>query len=299
MGGVHDRGIALVTMGPDRGRPPLPYPSPRALLERHRLAPKHSWGQNFLGDPGLLQRIAAEACPAPAGAVIEIGAGLGHLTVRLLERADRVVAVERDRELAAVLRAELGDRPGFELLEANALTVEYAALAERLGGRPAVAGNLPYQIASPLLFVLLQANDRLGPWTFLLQQEVAERLAASPGGRTYGALTVHLGLRRHVRRLFAVHRSAFLPPPRVDSLLVRLEPLQQPLLGDDPAEAARVHRLVDDAFSARRKTLQNALRERGWDDAPAMLAQAEIDPRRRAETLSPADFVRLARAGVR
>jgi 16S rRNA (adenine1518-N6/adenine1519-N6)-dimethyltransferase len=272
------------------------YPPPRQLLDRHGLHPKHSWGQNFLGDPGLLERIAAAAIPEPVPGAIEIGAGLGHLTARLLDRCERLVAIERDRELAPVLQAELGAQPGFELCEDNALTVDYPALAVRLGGRPPVVGNLPYQIVGPLLFVLLQATNRLGDWTFLVQREVAQRLSASPGGTVYGALTAHLGLQRRARALFPVHRAAFLPPPRVDSLLIRLEPLEQPLVAPGSDLAARVHRLIDAGFAQRRKTLANSLRAGGWDDAARRLSAAGIDPTRRAETLAPLDFVRLAEA---
>ncbi len=271
-----------------------PLPPPRLLLDRYGLRPKKSWGQNFLGDPGLLERIAAACGPGPW--VIEIGAGLGHLTHRLLGRFPEVLAIERDRDLAMVLREQLGGRPGFELLEANALGVDYRELAGRHGGRPAVAGNLPYHISSPILFRLLAATRDLGPWTFLLQREVADRLVARPGGRIYGALTVHLALHRVATMVLQVPAAAFLPRPRVDSALVRLEPRPDPLLPDSGPVAEVARRIVDDAFSARRKTLGNALSRRGWPRE--IFAAAHIDPGRRAETLSADEFAALARAGV-
>lgn len=275
------------------------YPSPRTLLDRHGLRAKRAWGQNFLGDANLLARIANLACGPGVPAVIEIGAGLGHLTARLLERAERVVAIEQDRDMLAVLRAELGGHPGLELIEADALSVDYAALAQRLPGAPPVAGNLPYNISSPILFRLLRAGDALGRWTFLLQREVAERLAAGPGSRTYGALSVHVGLERRVTLPLRVHRSAFLPPPNVDSALAAFEPLQQPLRPSAEDQRRLLARVVDDAFSGRRKTLVNALRGRGWSGARALLQAAEIDPGLRAEALAPADYVRLAAAAER
>jgi len=271
------------------------YPAPRVLLDRYGLRAKRSWGQNFLGDANLLERIAALACPEGAAAVVEIGAGLGHLTARLLRRAQRVVAIERDRDMLAVLRAELGEHPGLELLEADALAVDYAALAARLPGRPPVAGNLPYNISSPLLFRLLDAGEALGPWAFLLQREVANRLTASPGNRTYGALSVHVGLQRRVSLALQVHRSAFLPPPRVDSAVARFAPLAAPLRPASPDARRRLARLVDDAFATRRKTLANALAGRGWPEPRAWLEAAGVDPRLRAETLSPEQYVELAR----
>jgi len=272
------------------------YPPPRELLARYGLRPKKSWGQNFLGDPGLLQRIAAAALPEPVPLAIEIGAGLGHLSHRLLQRCDRLVAIERDRDMAAVLRAEMATRPGFDLREDNAMTIDFASLLDPAGPLAPVVGNLPYQISSPLLFRLLEVHELTGPWTFLLQREVAQRLAASPGTKDYGALTVHVALRRRARVCLIARPSAFVPPPQVDSALVRFEPSAAPLWPKDPRRAQSLARLVDDAFAARRKTLANSLRARGWEDAAAGIQKAGLDPSQRGETLSPADFVRLLEA---
>ncbi len=154
------------------------YPAPRALLDKHGLRAKKSWGQNFLGDPEVLDDIAALAAPVPGETVVELGAGLGHLTARLLGRGATVVAVERDRDMVRVLRGELGD--ALELLEADAARLDWAALAERYGSagpggarRVAVAGNLPYHLSSPILFSLLDAAPSIRRAVFLLQREVA------------------------------------------------------------------------------------------------------------------------------
>ena len=176
---------------------PALYPSPRTLLERYGLQAKKSWGQNFLGDPEVLDHIAALAAPAPGDRVVELGAGLGHLTARLVARGARVVAVERDRDMARVLRGELGDR--IALLEADAARMDYAALARAWpqpgaegGARVAVVGNLPYHLTSPILFSLLDQVAAVSRGVFLLQREVAERLAAPPGSRDWGILSVLL-----------------------------------------------------------------------------------------------------------
>ena len=157
----------------------MQYPSPRALLEKHGLRAKKSWGQNFLGDEEILDHIARLAVEAAGDRVIELGAGLGHLTARLLARGADVIAVERDRDLAAVLREELGGR--IRLLEADAARLEYLPLAR--GGKVAVVGNLPYHLTSPILFGLLDQADVVGRAVLLVQREVAERLAAAPGRR--------------------------------------------------------------------------------------------------------------------
>jgi 16S rRNA (adenine1518-N6/adenine1519-N6)-dimethyltransferase len=271
------------------------YPPPRALLDRHGLRAKKSWGQNFLADPVVLDEIAALAAPPPGSPVVELGAGLGHLTVRLAARGARVLAVERDRDMARVLRAELGDR--IELVEADAVRIDWAALAERLGvARVTVAGNLPYHLTSPILFALLDHADRISRATFLLQREVAERLASRPGTKDFGLLSVLLQREADVEIARRVPPGAFVPPPRVESavLVARFRPP-----AGAPVDAALLRRLVKAGFAQRRKTLSNAL------DAArivppgllaAALAAAGVDPRRRGETLEVREWEALARA---
>jgi len=274
---------------------PGAYPSPRALLERHGLGPKRSWGQNFLADPAVLDAIAELASPPAGEPVVELGAGLGHLTVRLAARGARVIAVERDRDMARVLRAELGD--GIELVEADAARIDWPALADRLGtARLAVAGNLPYHLSSPILFSLLDRPDRIARAVFLLQREVAERLAASPGTKEFGLLSVLLQREAEVRVALKVPSAAFLPPPRVESAVL-VAGFRPPPGG--PLDAALLRRLVKAGFAQRRKTLSNALgaaRIVPDDTLARALAQAGVDPGRRGETLEVAEWEALARA---
>jgi 16S rRNA (adenine1518-N6/adenine1519-N6)-dimethyltransferase len=261
-------------------------PSPTTLLRRYNLHPKKSWGQCFLHDRAILERIVDEASPTGADTVVEIGAGLGALTAHLAARAARVIAVERDRDLAEVLRRELCANPRVEVWEANALTIELAPLAPVL-----VVGNLPYNIASPLLFRLLAQRASIRSATLLLQLELAERLAAPPGSRTCGAPSVLLQRAAEVRLCFVVRRGAFVPRPRVDSALLHLT-MRPPTQND-----ALVDEVVHAAFRFRRKTLRRALS--GTYPAAAVhraLAEAEIDGDRRAETLAVAEYDALARA---
>ena len=269
-----------------------PYPSPSALLRKYGLRPKKSWGQNFLSDGEALEAIARLAVERPGERVVELGAGLGHLTARLVARGAEVVAVERDRDMARVLRGELAGR--IELLEADAASLDYRALAPR--GRLAVAGNLPYHLTSPILFGLLEVAEIVVRAVFLVQAEVAERLSASPGERAWGLLSVLLQRRAAVTLERRVPRGAFVPPPRVDSAVLRI------VFGEPRAAVlseARFRRLVKAGFAQRRKVLANALAAARLAPAPRMaeaLAAAGIDPRRRGETLAVEEWAALERA---
>jgi 16S rRNA (adenine1518-N6/adenine1519-N6)-dimethyltransferase len=269
------------------------YPSPQALLQKYGLRAKKSWGQNFLGDEEILGHIARLAAPGPGERVVELGAGLGHLTACLLARGAEVIAVERDRDMARVLRGELGEKA--TVLEADAVKLDYAALAGP-GARVSVAGNLPYHLTSPILFSILDQADHVSRIVFLLQREVAERLAASPGTRAFGLLSVLLQHRAEVRIERRVPAGAFLPSPAVESAVLAAE------LGPPRAEVAdpaRFRRLVKAGFAQRRKTLGNALRAARLappGDLAAALAAAGIDPRRRGETLSVEEWAALDRA---
>ena len=272
--------------------PPRAHPSPRALLEKYGLRAKKSWGQNFLGDEEILDAIARLAVEAPGERVVELGAGLGHLTARLAAHGGAVTAVERDRDMARVLRGELGE--AITLLEADAVRLDYRALAA--GGRVAVVGNLPYHLTSPILFSLLEQAEHVSRAVFLVQEEVAERLAASPGTKDWGLLSVLLQQRATVSLELRVPRGAFLPPPRVESAVVRIgfgAPRVE--VEDDPW----FRRVVKAGFAQRRKVLPNALAGAGLGaQGPILeaLGAAGIDPRRRGETLTVEEWARLARA---
>lgn len=267
---------------------------PKAMLGALGLKPKHSWGQNFLGDDEVLERIVDEAMLVPSDVVVELGAGLGHLTRHLLDAGVRLIAVERDRDLAKALR-ELA-LPGLELLEANAADLDFADAAK--APEVLVVGNLPYHLSSAILFAVLEQRARVRRAVFLLQQEVVERLAAQPGGRDYGVLTVLLGLHFHVEHVFDVPRHRFYPPPKVDSAVVRLSRRSSPRAA--VVDEARFRRVVKAAFAQRRKMLANSLAsDRGlWGSLSPQeaLAAAGLDPGRRAETLSVEEFAALERA---
>jgi 16S rRNA (adenine1518-N6/adenine1519-N6)-dimethyltransferase len=264
--------------------------SPAQTLRRYGLRPKKSWGQCFLHDPAVLRRIVDHAGVEPGDTVVEIGAGLGTLTVLLAERAARVHAVEKDRDLVTVLRGELSDVDNVEVVERNALGLDFAAFA----GPVQVVGNLPYNIASPLLFHILASRRAIRAATLMLQREVAERLVAPPGRRAYGVPSVLCQQAADVRLCFGVSRGAFVPAPRVDSAVVRLRMLEEPRA---PCDDDLFRVVVKAAFGARRKTLRNALGARLSGDAVHDALQAAgIDGGRRGETLTVEEFGRLTRA---
>ena len=253
------------------------------------IQPKKRFGQHFLHDRGIVQRIVDALDPQPGDTVVEIGPGPGALTRPLLERIAHLHAVELDRDLAARLRS---DYPPEQLAvhEADALKFDFCALAPT-GGKLRVIGNLPYNISTPLLFHLLDQERCIGDMLFMLQKEVVVRMAAAPGGKDYGRLSVMLQWRLRVEKLFDVRPGAFTPPPKVDSAVVRLTPHASPPVA--VRDAAVFARVVQAAFAQRRKTLRNNLK--GLLTAEAIGALG-IAPERRAETLTLAEFAALANA---
>jgi len=269
-------------------------PSPKSLLEQYALRAKKHFGQNFLADPGLAARIASLATDPPGGTVVEIGAGLGALTAPLLERASRVVAIERDRDLIPALEHRFAGAitaQRLRVVETDAKQADYADLLAGPSPR-SVAGNLPYHITGPLLRVAIELAPLVSRIVLLVQLEVGSRLAAKPGGSAYGALSVFVQARFAVERSFVVRRGAFYPQPGVDSTVVVLDPLDSPIAEEDTA----FRRVVGAAFAQRRKKLRNA-----WgsvasaQNLEAAAARANINLDARGETLTPADFARMAR----
>ncbi len=245
------------------------------------------FGQHFLHDHSVLDRIVREIAPAADQALVEIGPGRGALTERLLGKAASLDCVEIDRDLAAGLRARWPDVPAFHLHVADALEFDFAALAAARGRRLRVIGNLPYNISTPLLFHVAAAHAHIVDLHVMLQKEVIDRIVAAPNSGEYGRLTVMLAPWLEATRLFDVGPGAFVPAPRVWSAVARLRVREQPAFSVPPAFA----RTVSAAFSQRRKTLRNALR--ALVDVAAIEA-AGIDPGRRPETLSPAEFAAIA-----
>ncbi len=234
-------------------------------------------GQHFLTDPGILGRIADALDPQPGETVLEIGPGRGTLTDVLLARGLNVIAIEKDRELAKALTRE-----HLTVMEGDALRVDWPRVAK-------IVGNIPYYITSPLLDKALTPPlpNRI---VFLVQAEVADRIAAQPGGKTYGALSVGVQAVASVEKLFTVAPGAFRPPPKVRSALIRLTPLTEPLV--KPEEVAAFRSFVTACFSKRRKQLKNAVP--GLNDAK--LRALGFDPVVRPERLPPEGFVRLLRS---
>ena len=250
-------------------------------------------GQHFLNDRRILGRIADALELTRDDTVVEIGPGRGTLTEMLLARAGRVVAVELDAQLAAMLRQRWAAEPRFELVEGDVLRTDLAAAA---GGDFLLVGNVPYYITTPILF---QALTRPRPLraVYLVQREVAERLVAPPGSKTYGALSVNVQALATPELLFRVPAGAFTPPPKVESAVVRITPRADPAVPPEREQRFRV--LVQEAFGLRRKQMRRVVRTIGALDAEraeAVLAAAGIDPDARPETLSPEAFARLAEA---
>lgn len=270
--------------------------SPSILLRRHGLRPKKSWGQNFLGSDHHLGAIADACALEPGDTVVELGAGLGHLTRKLAATGARVVAVERDRDLVPILRDELAGLP-VEVIEANAATIDLAPIRARSDRDLVVVGNLPYHLSTEILFHVEAQRSLVQRMVFLLQKEVTDRIAASPGGKEYGVLSVLLQLHADVDVPHHVPSGAFTPPPEVESAVVRLERRDSPRA--DPGDEALFRKVVKGAFAQRRKTVANSLKGAGVAAADALaraFEQAGIDPGRRAETLSVEEFAALTRA---
>jgi 16S rRNA (adenine1518-N6/adenine1519-N6)-dimethyltransferase len=273
------------------GEGPLPLPPLREVIARHGLSASKALGQNFLLDEQLLDRIAALASPLDGTAVLEIGPGPGGLTRALLRAGAQVTAIERDaRCLPALAELEQAFPGHLRVIEGDALAIEPATLF----ARPyAIVANLPYNIGTALFVRWLEGKSWPPPWTSLtlmFQQEVAERIVASPGSPAYGRLAVLAQWRSTARLAMKLHRSAFTPPPKVMSAVVRVVPEAMPA----DVSARTLARVTEAAFGQRRKMLRQSLR--GMPGAPAALERLGIDPQRRAETLAIAEFVAIARA---
>jgi 16S rRNA (adenine1518-N6/adenine1519-N6)-dimethyltransferase len=257
-------------------------------LSRAPVRAKKRLGQHFLHDPAVIRRIVAAIAPVHDDVMVEIGGGPGALTAPLVERLDELHVVEIDRELAAALARRVAHPERLVVHEADALEFDFGRLAR--GPRSLrVVGNLPYNISTPLLFRLLGIRDLLKDLHVMLQREVVDRMTAGPGGKEYGRLTVMLAAAAKSEALFDIGPGAFTPPPKVWSTVVRITPHAEPPF--PIADAERFARLVAHLFSMRRKTLGRALKGRLTAEE---IASAGIDPRARPETLSPADFARLA-----
>jgi len=260
----------------------LSYPKPRKWL-----------GQHFLTDPRILGRIADVLAITKDDTVVEIGPGRGALTEQLVARAKRVVAIEIDRDLAKLLREKYAGDERVTVIENDVLDVN---LGEVAGGPYLVAGNVPYNITTPILFHALEF-PRAARAVYLVQREVAERVVAAPASENYGALSANLQALASAELVFKVAAGAFTPPPKVESAVLRITPRADPLVSAD--EEAPFRAMVVGAFGFRRKQMQRVVRELwglGAVEAAEILERAEIEPTARPEVLTPLDFARLLRA---
>lgn len=267
------------------------------FLRAHGIRPRRRFGQHFLVSQTALDRILDAAALTPHDGVLEVGAGIGTLTVALAPLVRSVVAVEMDRALLPALQESLAPCPNVSLVLGDVLRLDLHALVASLPHPRKAVSNLPYNIASPLIVRLLEAGLGLHRMVFTVQREVARRLAASPGGKDYGALSVVVQYRAVAQIVARIPPGAFLPPPDVDSAVVVLEPRAVPAV--DAGDEVLFFRVVRAAFAQRRKTLRNTLADGlGLDPhtVEAACRSAGVDPRRRGETLDLAGFAALTRA---
>ena len=276
------------------------FPDPHTLLKRYGFSAKKSWGQNFLISERVYRAIVDATVVANDDWVVEVGSGLGTLTMRLAERIPngQLIAVEREPDMLKVLKAELEHLDNVEIHPANALSYDFAGIAKWRGDKIAVCGNLPYQLASQILFRFLDAREHITHAVAMVQKEMANRMVAPPGVKAYGAMTVMLSAYADIRTVVQAKPEDFSPSPKVDSTVVKLTMLEQPRA--PIADAKAFSRVVHAAFSTRRKTLRNALQSQyPRDTVMAALEDSGLDGGRRGETLDVAEFALLTDAIAR
>ncbi len=267
--------------------------SPGEYFHRHKSRPRKHFGQHFLAQPATALRIVQSAELSDADAAVEVGPGLGALTRFILPRVGKLHLIEVDREMVEYLRERV-EAEKAAIYQQDALSFDFENIFDSEGKRLIVLGNLPYNISSPLMFHLLESFPAIERAVFMVQKEVGMRFAAAPGAKDYGVLSVLLGIYSKVRMLFTVGPRQFYPPPKVDSVVLRIDFAKKPPEGSD-FEFQR--KLVNKAFQQRRKTLVNSLAGvfgLSSDSLRGACEQAAIDPKRRPETLSAQEFLSLA-----
>ena len=285
---------------------PLANPTAtREMLEAFGLATKHRLGQNFLVDNHVIERIMALADLSGSERVLEVGPGIGTLTLALLQEAAHVTSIEMDSELEQVLAAHAMDNDNFNFIMGDALAVPPAAIAEASGGEPTMlVANLPYNVAATIILQFFQTMPSLTRAVVMVQKEVADRIAAVAGTKAYGAYTVKLSLYGEVTGRFEVPPRCFMPAPHVDSAVVRIDRVDALACAElacaesdhAPIDAACVSRVVDAAFAQRRKTIRNSMSSNGFDKAALDVAfeACGIAPTARAEALTTDEFIKIA-----
>lgn len=270
----------------------------REMLEAFGLATKHRLGQNFLIDNHVIERIMDLAELTGEERVLEVGPGIGTLTLALVQEAAHVTSIEMDSELEQVLSAHAMDHDNFSFIMGDALATSPEMIAEASGGAPTVlVANLPYNVAATIILQFFQTMPSLERAVVMVQKEVADRIAAKPGTKAYGAYTVKLSLYGDVTGRFEVPPRCFMPAPHVDSAVVRIDRAQTPVEGG-AASAEDVVRVVDAAFAQRRKTIRNSMGSNGFEKVALDRAfeLCGVAPTARAETLTTSTFIELAGA---
>ena len=272
--------------------------SPKILLSAHNIRPKKQFGQNFIVDPAFADMIVGRAGISSEDIILEIGAGMGALTVPLARKAKMIFAVERDSRIIGILNAQIlaGGFTNVSIIEEDILDIDIDALSEDAGGNIIVMGNLPYNISSQILVRLIHSRENVSRAVLMLQKELSQRITAQAGCKDYGRLSVMLSYCSDIRKLIDVKASVFYPRPKVDSEILELKFIKE--IQDQAADELFFFKVIKAGFGNRRKTLKNALNASelniGADAATRVLEESGIDPIRRAETLTVEEFVKLS-----
>jgi 16S rRNA (adenine1518-N6/adenine1519-N6)-dimethyltransferase len=269
----------------------------RKELAEYGLIPKKKLGQHFLTDRNILRKVIREAHVEDEDVILEVGPGLGEMTLELARQGKKVIAIEVDPKLVQVLNKKIADYPNVEVIQADVLKVDFRQIRGHVEGPMKVVANLPYQISTPLLFRFLESREVFSALTLMLQKEVADRIVSPPGRKEYGPLSIFVQLVSDVSVRFFIKPTAFFPPPKVGSAVIHVVWRKKPVVELQDEEWFKA--VVRGVFAYRRKTLINALRHSGLslpEEMSGRIERLEIDPRRRPETLTIQEFGRLAEA---
>jgi 16S rRNA (adenine1518-N6/adenine1519-N6)-dimethyltransferase len=268
----------------------------RQELKEYGLIPRKGWGQHFLVDRNILNKVIWTAQVEKEDVVLEVGPGLGEMTFALARQAKRVIAIEIDSKLVAILNEKMKNYPNVEVVKSDILKVDFNQFLKKEGHPIKVVANLPYQVSTPLLFRFIESKETFSTFTLMLQKEVAERMVAPPGGKEYGPLSIFIQMFSDVSIRFFIKPSAFFPPPKVESAVVHMVWKEKPMIETNDEEWFK--RVVKACFGYRRKTLVNALRHSELSLPESIELKMEaigIDPRRRPETLTIQEYASLAK----
>lgn len=268
----------------------------RQELKEYGLIPRKGWGQHFLVDRNILNKVIWAAQVEKEDVVLEVGPGLGEMTIALARQAKRVIAIEIDSKLVAILNEKMKNYPNVEVVKSDILKVDFNQFLKKEGHPIKVVANLPYQVSTPLLFRFIESKETFSTFTLMLQKEVAERMVAPPGGKEYGPLSIFIQMFSDVSIRFFIKPSAFFPPPKVESAVVHMVWKEKPMIETNDEEWFK--RVVKACFGYRRKTLVNALRHSELSLPESIELKMEaigIDPRRRPETLTIQEYASLAK----